>query len=51
MASRQKKSVNQDLVAERQAQRLSIRSSEVVETGQASRLCSWMVIIVWNVAS
>jgi len=51
MASKQKKSVNQDLVAERQAQRLSIRSSEAVEGGQASRLCSWMTIIVWNVAS
>jgi hypothetical protein len=51
MTSRQKNSVNQDLVAERHAQRLSIRSSEVVRGGQLSRLCSWMTIIVWNVAS
>jgi hypothetical protein len=51
MTSRQKKRVNHDFVAERQAQRLSMRSSVVVDAGQASRLCSWMTIMVWKVAS
>jgi hypothetical protein len=51
MMSRQKNRANQDFVADRQAQRLSIRSSDVVDVGQASRLCSWMMIIVWKVAN